>query len=80
MKRRYYPDTASFYVEFRTAPSVKTHEVADGLNLDLDAEGNVVGFDIDHASHRQPGSAASVAKRWRRHLFSYDYRAGTTLV
>ena len=25
-------------------------EVSDGLNVDLDADGRVVGFDIDHAS------------------------------
>ena len=27
-------------------------EVADGLNVDLDAAGEVVGFDIDNASRR----------------------------
>lgn len=52
MKLHYYPDTDSLYVEFTAAPGVKTHEVADGLNVDLDAGGNVVGFDIDHASQR----------------------------
>ena len=29
---------------------MKTEEVSDGLNVDLDADGRVVGFDIDHAS------------------------------
>ena len=52
MKLHYYPDTDSLYVEFTTGPGVKTHEVADGLNVDLDADGNVVGFDIDRASRR----------------------------
>jgi len=52
MKLHYYPDTDSLYVEFRTAPGAKTREVADGLNVDLDDDGNVVGFDIDHASRR----------------------------
>ena len=52
MELHYYPDADSLYVEFRAAPGVKTHEVTDGLNVDLDAEGNVVGFDIDHASRR----------------------------
>ena len=28
--------------------------VSDGLNVDLDAADNVVGFDIDHASRRRP--------------------------
>ena len=50
MKLHYYPDTDSLYIEFRTGPGVKTEEVSDGLNVDLDADGRVVGFDIDHAS------------------------------
>lgn len=52
MKPHYYPDTDSLYVEFRREPSVETREIADGLNVDLDARGNVVGFDIDHAAER----------------------------
>ena len=52
MKLHYYPETDSLYVEFKPAPSVETREVSDGLNVDLDADGDVVGFDIDHASRR----------------------------
>lgn len=52
MKLHYYPDTDSLYVEFRHEPSVETREIADGLNVDLGASGNVVGFDIDHAAER----------------------------
>ena len=52
MKMHYYPDTDSLYVEFKSEPSVETREVADGLNVDLDASGDVVGFDIDHAAER----------------------------
>ena len=29
-----------------------TQEAVDGLNVDLDSHGEVVGFDIDHASKR----------------------------
>ena len=32
------------------APGVETREVSSGINVDLDAGGNVIGFDIDHAS------------------------------
>ena len=52
MKLHYYADTDSLYVEFRSVPGVETREVASGLNVDLDADGDVVGFDIDHASER----------------------------
>ncbi|MDE2887374.1 MAG: DUF2283 domain-containing protein [Gemmatimonadota bacterium] len=52
MKLRYYPETDSLYVEFKSGPGTETREVANGLNVDLDANGDVVGFDIDAASRR----------------------------
>ena len=52
MKLNYYPETDSLYVELKSGPGVETREVTDGLNVDLDAAGEVVGFDIDHASQR----------------------------
>jgi uncharacterized protein YuzE len=52
MKLHYYPETDSLYIELKSQPGVEVREVADGLNVDLDAAGEVVGFDIDHASTR----------------------------
>ena len=52
MKLQYYPETDSLYVELKAGPGAETREVADGLNVDLDAAGSVVAFDIDHASKR----------------------------
>ena len=52
MKISYYPETDSLYIELRAGPGVETREVASGLNVDLDAEGNVVGIDIDDAVGR----------------------------
>ena len=52
MRLHYYPETDSLYVEFKEEPGVETREVTEGLNVDLDAAGQVVGFDIDHASQR----------------------------
>ncbi|MGA3400486.1 MAG: DUF2283 domain-containing protein [Acetobacteraceae bacterium] len=52
MKLHCYPDTDSLYIELRHEPGAEVREVADGLNVDIDAAGNVVGFDIDHASQR----------------------------
>ncbi len=52
MKLHYYPDTDSLYIELKPHPGTEVREVADGLNVDLDAAGEVVGFDIDHASTR----------------------------
>ena len=52
MKLHYYPETDSLYIEFKAGPGAETREVTVGLNVDIDANGNVVGFDIDHASKR----------------------------
>ena len=52
MKLHYYPDTDSLYVEFKAGAGAETREVSEGLNVDLDANGDVVGFDIDRASKR----------------------------
>ncbi len=52
MKLHYYPETDSLYIEFRSGPGTDTREISDGLNVDLDADGGVVGFDIDQASRR----------------------------
>ena len=52
MKLHYYPDSDSLYIEFKPGPGVETREVSEGLNVDLDATGGVVGFDIDRASQR----------------------------
>lgn len=52
MKLHYYPETDSLYVEFKARPGAETIEVTEGLNVDIDADGEVVGFDIDQASQR----------------------------
>ena len=52
MKLHYYAETDSLYVEFKTGPGAETREVARGLNVDLDANGQIVGFDIARASKR----------------------------
>lgn len=50
MKLHYYPETDSLYIELRAGPGIETREIANGLNVDLNQAGEVVGFDIDHAS------------------------------
>jgi uncharacterized protein YuzE len=52
MKLHYYPETDSLYIELSNRPGAETREIADGLNVDLDAEGVVVGLDIDGASKK----------------------------
>jgi uncharacterized protein YuzE len=52
MKLHYYPETDSLYIELKPVPGARTREIASGLNVDLDASGEVVGIDIDFASKR----------------------------
>ena len=50
MKFRYYPETDSLYIELSEKPGADVREVAPGVVLDFDAEGKLVGIDIDRAS------------------------------
>ena len=52
MKLHYYPETDSLYIELKDTPGAQVREIAEGLVIDLDADGNVVGLDIDHASRK----------------------------
>ncbi len=50
MKLHYYPETDSLYIDLNSRPSVNSREVTDGVVVDFDEQGKVVGIDIDHAS------------------------------
>ncbi len=52
MKLHYYPDTDSLYIELKSTPGTEAREIVEGLIVDLDANGYVVGFDIDNASRK----------------------------
>jgi len=52
MKLAYYSDTDSLYIDLAEHPSVESREISEGIVLDYDAEGNLVGIDIDNASRK----------------------------
>ena len=52
VKLHYYRETDSLYIELAARPGADTREIADGLNADFDAEGALVGLDIDGASKK----------------------------
>ena len=52
MKLSYYPDTDSLYIDLSETPSAESREISEGVVLDYDAAGNVVGIDIDNASQK----------------------------
>jgi len=50
MKLHYYAETDSLYIDLSEKPSADSREIAPGVVLDFDADGLLVGIDIDHAS------------------------------
>lgn len=51
MKLHYYPETDSLYIDLTEQPGVDAREVVPGVVLDFDAQGQLVGIDVDRASH-----------------------------
>ena len=52
MKLNYYSDTDSLYIDLSEQPSVESREISEGIVLDYDAAGNLVGIDIDNATRK----------------------------
>jgi uncharacterized protein YuzE len=52
MRLKYYPDTDSLYIDLVESPSVESREISEGVVLDYDAAGRLVGIDIDNASNK----------------------------
>jgi len=52
MKINYYKDTDSLYIDLSSKPSMESKEISEGIVLDYDANGNLVGIDIDNASRK----------------------------
>jgi uncharacterized protein YuzE len=52
MKLHYYRETDSLYIDLVDRPSTESRNVAPGVILDFDADGVLVGIDIDHASQK----------------------------
>jgi uncharacterized protein YuzE len=52
MKLNYYSDTDSLYIDLSEQPSVESREISEGIVLDYDTAGSLVGIDIDNASRK----------------------------
>jgi uncharacterized protein YuzE len=50
MKLKYYKDTDSLYIDLSENLSSESREVSEGIVLDYDDKGNLVGIDIDNAT------------------------------
>jgi len=52
MRLNYYPETDSLYIDLAERTSAESKEVSQGVVLDYDSDGNLVGIDIDNASKK----------------------------
>jgi len=50
MKLSYHADTDSLYIDLSSRPSAASREISEGVVLDYDSDGRLVGIDIDNAS------------------------------
>jgi len=50
MKLQYDKDTDALYIKLSDGPSTESSEVIPDIVLDFDAQGRLVGIDMDHAS------------------------------
>jgi uncharacterized protein YuzE len=52
MKLNYHRETDSLYIDFAERPSAESREISEGVVLDYDSDGRLVGIDIDNASNK----------------------------
>ena len=52
MKIKYFQDTDTLHIEFRTAEVAETRDLDENTLLDIDREGKICGLTIEHASDR----------------------------
>jgi len=59
----YYPETDSAYIKVGEGSGTETVEVADGVNVDLGALGELIGIELEHASKHLDSLTLNKAKR-----------------
>ena len=52
MKINYYPETDSLYIDLSYHTSKDSIEISEGVVIDYDKNGQIVGIDIDNASSK----------------------------
>lgn len=52
MKIKYFQDTDTLYIEFKTEEIAETRDLDENTLLDLDGHGNVCAITVEHASQR----------------------------
>ena len=52
MKLSYFPETDTLYIELAQGQGADAAEIGEGIVGDFDADGRLVGLEIEHASTR----------------------------
>ena len=52
MRIKYFQDTDTLYIEFRTGVVVETKDLDENTQVDLDRAGNMCAITIEHAKER----------------------------
>jgi uncharacterized protein YuzE len=52
MKIKYFKDTDTIFIEFRSVESAETRDLDENTLLELDGNGRVCGITIEHARER----------------------------
>jgi uncharacterized protein YuzE len=52
MNLNYFAETDSLYIDLSSKESADSREISEGVVLDYDEDGNLVGIDIDNASKK----------------------------
>lgn len=52
MRLNYYPETDSLYIHLSERASKESREISEGVVLDYDENGKLVGIDIDNAKNK----------------------------
>ena len=60
MKLNYDTETDSLYIDLADRPAADSAEVRDGVVLDFDEAGALVGIDVQHASKQMDLSSLEV--------------------
>jgi len=53
VKISYYSETDTFYIELKEVPSIESEELAEGIVVDYDENGEIIGIEIERASERK---------------------------
>ena len=52
MKVKYFHDTDTLYIEFKSSRVAETRDLDENTLLDLDEDGSICGITVEHANQR----------------------------